>query len=405
MPGWTRRGDPRSARRCSAGRGACRVASGVDRGSEAAREVIHDAELFTVGTDEVVVTFRTDRAREVETRVGDRAVVTSGRYHSARVLGLEPDLVYPLVVEGAEVSPLLPAEVRTLATPAGRVLATVATVNDVHFGETQCGLLGMLEEIGPVFSSEPGAEPYPEVMNRGAIDAIAELAPDAVIVKGDLTDRGTEAEYEAFLRAYSRLGARMHHIRGNHDAMVTESIAAYGPYSVELDGVTLALVDTVRPGTDRGRVSRTQLEWLDALAADTSQPVLVFGHHHPWDPASTDRSDSYFGVNPDDSDALCAVIARREAIAGYFAGHTHRTRLRRFASARNVPIVEIACVKDYPGAWAEYRIYDGGYVQLTRRIGTPAALEWTEKTRGMFAGLYRDYALGDLNSRCFAQAF
>ena len=77
--------------------------------------------------------------------------------------------------------------------------------------------------------------------------------------------------------------------------------------------------------------------------------MLVFGHHHPWDPSSHERSATYFGINPDDSEALCAVIARREAIAGYFAGHTHRTRARYFAAARNVPIVEIACVKDYPG--------------------------------------------------------
>ena len=132
-------------------------------------------------------------------------------------------------------------------------------------------------------------------------------------------------------------------------------------------------------------------------------PVLVFGHHHPWDPSSNERSATYFGINPDDSEALCAVIARREAIAGYFAGHTHRTRTRYFASARNVPIVEIACVKDYPGAWAEYRVYEGGYTQVTRRVSTPDAMAWTEKTRGMFAGLYRDYALGALGDRCFTR--
>jgi hypothetical protein len=102
---------------------------------------------------------------------------------------------------------------------------------------------------------------------------------------------------------------------------------------------------------------------------------------------------------------LCAVIARRDAIAGYFAGHTHRTRTRRFPSARNIPIVEIACVKDYPGAWAEYRVYEDGYMQLARRIDAPAALAWTETTRAMFAGLYRDYALGKLSDRCFVQPF
>jgi hypothetical protein len=152
-------------------------------------------------------------------------------------------------------------------------------------------------------------------------------------------------------------------------------------------------------------VPRAQLDWLDDVAGSATDAVLVFGHHHPWDPESAERNETYFGVNPDDSEALCALIDRHESIAGYFAGHTHRTRTRRFASARNVPIVEIACVKDYPGAWAEYRVYDGGYVQLTRRIDAPSAMEWTEKTRNMFAGLYRDYALGDLADRCFAQAF
>ena len=39
-------------------------------------------------------------------------------------------------------------------------------------------------------------------MNRGAIADIKALDPDAVVVKGDLTSMGTQAEYEAFLDAY-----------------------------------------------------------------------------------------------------------------------------------------------------------------------------------------------------------
>ena len=68
--------------------------------SPSLRGVMHDAELFTVGPDEVVVTFRTDDEREVETRVGDKRVVTFGVYHSARVTGLEPATTYPLSVDG-----------------------------------------------------------------------------------------------------------------------------------------------------------------------------------------------------------------------------------------------------------------------------------------------------------------
>src|SRR5205823_3470795 len=141
--------------------------------------------------------------REVETRVGDRSVVTGGRYHHARVTGLEASTSYELRLDGAQPSVLLPETVTTLDPPPGRLLATFATVNDVHFGEIECGKLGTPEEIGPVFSVGAGEEPYPETMNRGAIRAMERLDPDAVIVKGDLTDLGTENEYESFLRAYS----------------------------------------------------------------------------------------------------------------------------------------------------------------------------------------------------------
>ena len=68
-------------------------------------------------------------------------------------------------------------------------------------------------------------------------------------------------------------------------------------------------------------------------------------------------------------------------------------------------MVEVACVKDYPGAWAEYRVYEGGYTQVVRRIAAPDAMAWTEKTREMFQGLYREYALGSVADRCFTHTF
>jgi hypothetical protein len=151
-------------------------------------------------------------------------------------------------------------------------------------------------------------------------------------------------------------------------------------------------------------VTADQIEWLDSIAADSDRPVLVFGHHHVWSPESRSREAGYFGINPDDSDRLVDVVARRPAIRGYFAGHTHRNRVRRFSLTGDVPWVEVACVKDFPGSWAEYRVFEGGVLQIHRRISTPEALAWTEKTRGMFGGLYPDYAFGRLEDRCFTIA-
>ena len=75
--------------------------------------------------------------------------------------------------------------VRTLARPPGELLCRFATVNDVHFGEVEAGRIDDLTE-GPIRRGEPGAEPYPEVMNRAAVSEMAAIEPMAVIVPAGL---------------------------------------------------------------------------------------------------------------------------------------------------------------------------------------------------------------------------
>ena len=284
----------------------------------------------------------------------------------------------------------------------GERLATFATVNDVHFGEELCGVIDGFD-VGPTFSTEPGATPYPEVMNGGAIAEMTALGPDVVMVKGDLTCKGTDDEYAQFLAAYATaFGPKLVHVRGNHDGYHGGTYAAEPVQRVDLPGATLALLDTTDPGETPGRVTPEQMEWLDDLAGTADRPVLVFGHHHVWSPDSKQRPGSYFGILPDPSELLVDVVARHPGILGYFAGHTHRNRVRRISSTGDRPWVEVACVKDYPGTWAEYRVHERGVLQIHRRISTPEALAWSEQTRHMYADTYAAYAFGDLAERCFA---
>ena len=324
-------------------------------------------------------------ALELTTVAEDAAVFFDGP-RVVRLDGLDPDTAYEH--EGVAF--------RTLARPPGERLATVATVNDVHFGETVCGEIEGLD-IGPVLRSPEGATPYPQMMNGAAVAEIAEIRPDAVVAKGDLTAAGTPGEYAAFVDCYvGAFGSRMHWIRGNHDG----EHGAGPPREVTLDGVILALIDTVVVGTPFGQVTADQLEWLDELGARADRPVLVFGHHHAFDPGSHNRPSTYFGIDPDGSDRLVDVVARRPRLIGYFAGHTHRNRVRRFARTGDVPWVEVACVKDFPGSWAEYRVFDGGVLQVHHRLSSVDALAWSESCRAMLAGLYPAYAMGQIADRC-----
>jgi predicted phosphodiesterase len=329
------------------------------------------------------------KAWELTTVADDEAVAFAGQ-DVAHLVGLEPDTEHEL--DGLSF--------RTLPRPPGERLATVATVNDVHFGEERCGVVEGTD-IGPVLTVAPGEPPYPETMNRAAADEIAALDPDVVVAKGDLTCAGTEAQFAAFRDCYGRFGDRLVTVRGNHDARPGSTFGAVPCQEVTLPGVTLAVLDTSIEGLPTGRLGAEQLEWLDELGARADRPVLVFGHHHAWSPDSTSREASYFGLHPDSSEALVDVVARRPALVGYFAGHTHRNRVRRFRATGDVPWVEVSATKDFPGAWAEYRVFEGGILQVLRRISAPEALAWSDRTRGMYHGTYEAYAFGRLEDRCY----
>lgn len=279
----------------------------------------------------------------------------------------------------------------------GALRCIFATANDVHFGETVCGYVAGGNELD-VFRVPDGATPYPEVMNAAVVADVAACDAQAVVVKGDLTDDGVDADYARFLEVWGAFGDRLLHVRGNHDCYRGQQFAAWRTQARVLDGVTLALLDTAREFQIGGSADDDQLEWLDELASRADQPVVVLGHHPVWDPGRDQRTDGTQWITPEDSARLVEVVARRASITCYLAGHTHRNRRHLIGG---VPFIEVACVKDFPGGWAEYQVHERGIAQVFHRAAAPAAIAWAETTRAMFAGYYGPWAMGTLEDRCF----
>jgi Icc protein len=340
-------------------------------------------------------------ALELTTVADDLVVIHDGRDDRVDVRrydGLSPGTAYRFD----------DLDVRTLPRPHGELLARVVTVNDVHFGEVEAGRVDDHPD-GPILRAEPGDDPYPEVMNRAAVAEIAAVDPTAVLVKGDLSNDGLPDEWAAFEACYrATFGDRLHVVRGNHDAYRGQHEYA-GDRWVTVPGLDVALLDTVIPNETTGSLRPEQLEWLDdhlADAARAGERVIVMGHHQQWIPADARperRPDGYFGLHPDASDALDAVCARHATVLGYTAGHTHRHRVRRMATS-GLPSIEVGCVKDFPGTWAEYRVHEGGVMQVVHRISDPDALAWSERCRVLFRDFgvdYVAYAMGRLAERCF----
>jgi 3',5'-cyclic-AMP phosphodiesterase len=290
-------------------------------------------------------------------------------------------------------------EVQTLPRPEGQLLCRLGTVNDLHFGETECGKIDE-DPRGPIQRVEPGEPPHPETMNRAAAVEMAAADLAAIVVKGDLTNDGAVDEFGSFEDCYREaFGDRLHVVRGNHDAYHGQHMYT-GDEWIDLPGVAIALLDTVRPEQTPGSITTAQLQWLDDLAATADRPVVIMGHHQQW--ISGKRHNEYFGLDPDSSDGLTEVVAHRPHIVAYTAGHTHRHRVRPMSCG--VPSIEVGCVKDFPGTWAEYRVYEGGITQIVHRMSSPAALSWSDRCRHLMTDFgidYETYAMGSLEDRCF----
>jgi hypothetical protein len=68
-------------------------------------------------------------------------------------------------------------------------------------------------------------------------------------------------------------------------------------------------------------------------------------------------------------------------------------------------VTEVASTKDHPGVWAGYAVYEGGIIQVVRRILHPDAMGWTELTRRAAGGAWGPYASGRLSDRCFTHVW
>jgi predicted phosphodiesterase len=345
-----------------------------------------------------------------------------------RIEGLDPDTEYDVTIEvdgAASPQPdrYFPGRVRTLRAPGARRTATFATLNDLHFGEPRFG--GQLtadHEYGdaadgfPLIRAEDTEVPYWKIMNDDAIAEINAAGVDAVVVKGDIADRGLPEQFGFAREAFAKIRAPHHAFLGNHDyygrhngAGEVDGYALLGqpraPRSVDLGGWRLVLLETAEPGDHHGVFHGDRMAWLDETLTESREaqiPTLLLMHHQPVPPEKRDSYPNSIGLLPEHSVPFFDLIGANPQVKGVLIGHTHRNRVRRYRAAGAAPFVEVNCTKDYPGGWAHYQLYeDGTFRQEVRRTSTARALAHSTRCRDCFKGMYRHFSLGALEERSF----
>ena len=194
---------------------------------------------------------------------------------------------------------------------------TIAHLTDTHFGDR------------------------PEVADRSrrVVDAVGRLAPDVVVVTGDVADHGTAEEYSQAREVLGTLPGPLLWCPGNHDVREEFSSVIFGaPASEDLDvvyevgGFRFLMLDSLVPAVDgqrinHGELSVATLDWLDEQLAASSLPTFLCLHHPPVS-MGIDWIDE---IRLRDPERLEAVLARHAHVLATLVGHLHAAAASTFA--------------------------------------------------------------------------
>jgi 3',5'-cyclic-AMP phosphodiesterase len=125
----------------------------------------------------------------------------------------------------------------------------------------------------------------PNLLNRALVE-INDLAPDLVVVTGDLTNMGYRQEYREAKEYLDRLECdRVLVVPGNHDSrnvgyMHFEALFERRDSVIHTDGVTLVGIDSSEPDLDNGRIGRHRYTWIRDAFTQRPDDFKIFALHH-----------------------------------------------------------------------------------------------------------------------------
>ena len=125
----------------------------------------------------------------------------------------------------------------------------------------------------------------PNLLDRALVE-VNDLAPDVVVITGDLTNMGFRQEFREAKEYIERLDCRdVLVVPGNHDSRNVgyahfERLFAPRETVIRKNGVTLVGVDSTEPDLDYGRIGRHRYPWIRDAFTERPTDFKIFALHH-----------------------------------------------------------------------------------------------------------------------------
>ncbi|KGJ73364.1 3',5'-cyclic-nucleotide phosphodiesterase [Cryobacterium roopkundense] len=168
------------------------------------------------------------------------------------------------------------------------------------------------------------------------------LRPDALVITGDVADRGEDQAYrrvrDIVESAAAAWGAHVIWVMGNHDKrepfrteLLREPTSATSDEPIDrvtmVNGLRIIAIDTSVPGYHHGELSPAQLDWLARELREPAPNGTVLALHHP--PVPTPLA--LMSVLELREQSRLADVVRGSDIRGILGGHLHYSTHGLFA--------------------------------------------------------------------------
>jgi len=200
-------------------------------------------------------------------------------------------------------------------------MSNIIQLTDTHIVERGVRAYGVVDTASALMKAVSTINRLPEFV--GPIDA--------VIVTGDLTDFGTEAEYQVFREITASLKTPLAVLPGNHDRREPlrrafadlSSMPEQGPmnWCLSFDDMSIIGLDCLVEGAPHGELTEQTLAWLaETLDRLPDKPVLVATHHHPFESKIVHMDKQ--GLR--NADQMIDILVQSSRTVSFVCGHVHR---------------------------------------------------------------------------------
>lgn len=196
----------------------------------------------------------------------------------------------------------------------------------------------------------------------------SESIPDAIVLTGDLADRGAEDAYlrlrDALTPIADEYGCPLVWVMGNHDDRTTfrkilhGDTAGEGPvdYVTMVNGLRIVALDSTVPGSHHGEITAPQIDWLTQVLEKPAPHGTVLAMHHPPIPTHVKLLEA---VELRNAHILEQVLTDSD-VRSILAGHFHYSVASTYAGIP-VSVVSATCYsQDLLVSTGHARAQDGG---------------------------------------------